>query len=79
MENLSPRDLRATVLAAAAAAADSLSGLQTLSSTAHEGGVRVFRQKAEIARMRVSLDEEGTACVPEEQSIVLTPAAEALC
>ncbi|CAE7259035.1 proB [Symbiodinium pilosum] len=77
LENLSPCDLRATVLAAAC---DSLCGLKTLSSTAHEGGVRVFHQNAEIARMRVSLDEEGTACVPElEQSIVLTPAAETLC
>ncbi|CAE7351003.1 proB [Symbiodinium natans] len=78
LENLSPCALRATLLAAAA---ESLDGLQSLSGTAHDGGVRVFHQKSEVARMRVILDEEG-ACLPApepEQTIVLTPAAESLC
>ena len=78
LETLSPCQLRAMLLAAAA---DSLDGLQSLSGTAHHGGVRVFHQNSEIARVRVSVDEDG-ACVPvpePEQSIVLTPAADTLC
>jgi len=78
LENRSPAELRTTLLAAAA---DSLEGLQSLSGIAHDGGVRIFHQNSEVARMRVSLDEEG-ACIPDpepEQSIVLTPAAESLC
>ncbi|CAE7298035.1 proB [Symbiodinium necroappetens] len=77
-EDLGSADLRTTLLAAAA---DSLDGLQSLSSIAHDGGIRIFHQNSEVARMRVSLDEEG-ACIPDpepEQSIVLTPAADALC
>ena len=69
-------DLRDFILDAVAG---ELSKMKSLSRTAHHGAVRVFHHNIEIARTRVSFDEEG-ACslrslMPEE-SVVLTPVAE---
>ena len=69
-------DLRDFVLDALAGG---LSGLKSLSGTAHHGGVRVFHHKVEIARARVSFDEDGACSLPSlmpEESVVLTPVAE---
>ncbi|CAE7483438.1 proB, partial [Symbiodinium natans] len=53
-----------------------LGGLKSLSGTAHHGGVRVFNRNVEIARARVSFDEDGACTLPSllpEESVVLTP------
>ena len=69
-------DLREFVLDTVAGA---LGSLKSLSGTAHHGGVRVFHHNVEIARTRVSFDEEGACSLPSfiaEESVVLTPVAE---
>eukprot|EP00438_Fugacium_kawagutii_P002970 Skav230918 [mRNA] locus=scaffold2578:78071:82153:- [translate_table: standard] len=60
-----------------------LDRMKSLSSAGHHGGVRVFHDTVEIARVRVTFDEEG-ACslpssVPLQQVLVLTPAVENCC
>ena len=69
-------DLREFVLDTVAGA---LGSLKSLSGTAHHGGVRVFHHNVEIARTRVSFDEDGACSLPSfiaEESVVLTPVAE---
>ncbi|CAJ1395247.1 unnamed protein product [Effrenium voratum] len=66
--------LRAAVLAATA---QKLEDMKSLSGTGHDGGVRIFSHKVEIARVRVSFNEAG-CCLPGQgfAGVVLTPAAE---
>jgi len=69
-------DLRDFVLKSVVA---KLNNLHSLSGTAHHGGVRVFHQRMEIARARVSFDEDGLCSIPTpvpDESVVLTPVAE---
>ena len=51
--------------------------MKSLSGTGHDGGVRIFSHKVEIARVRVSFNEAG-CCLPGQgfAGVVLTPAAE---
>mmetsp|Transcript_54446 Transcript_54446/g.121838 ORF Transcript_54446/g.121838 Transcript_54446/m.121838 type:complete len:393 (+) Transcript_54446:91-1269(+) len=76
-ENAVPGDdLRDSVIKSVVA---KLEDLQSLSGTAHHGGVRVLHQHLEIARARVSFDEDGQCSLPSpvlEESVVLTPVAE---
>mmetsp|Transcript_124893 Transcript_124893/g.296357 ORF Transcript_124893/g.296357 Transcript_124893/m.296357 type:complete len:381 (-) Transcript_124893:444-1586(-) len=70
-------DLRQAVLKAAE---ESLENIKCLSEVCHHGGVRIFHQQVEIARVRVAFNEEGrTLPSSPEQGVVLTPAAEGLC
>jgi len=69
-------DLRDFVMKSVVAKLDNLN---SLSSTAHHGGVRVLHQHMEIARARVSFDEDGLCSLPSpvlEESVVLTPVAD---
>ena len=69
-------DVRQAIMTAAAKQMD---GWKSLSGTGHHGGVRVYRDTVEIARVQVVLDEAGACSLPNdpEQAMVLTPAVEA--
>jgi len=62
---------------------DNLEKMKSLSSAGHHGGVRVFHDAVEIARVRVTFDEEGSCSLPPSMPpqpvLVLTPAAENRC
>lgn len=76
-------DLRELILQEMSSSGD-LERMQSLSSAGHYGGVRVFHDTVEIARVRVTFDEEGACSLPPsvpgmQQVLVLTPAAESCC
>jgi len=71
-------DLRELILQEMSTSGD-LERMKSLSSAGHHGGVRVFNDTVEIARVRVTFDEDGTCSLPNvplQEGLVLTPAAD---